>query len=42
MRLQVGDVAPNVLLVNMNDASVRLADIWQSHVVIVSFLRHFG
>jgi peroxiredoxin len=42
MRLHVGDVAPNVLLVNMDDAPVHLADMWQSHVVIVSFLRHFG
>jgi peroxiredoxin len=42
MRLQIGDNAPNMSLLNMQDTTVLLADVWQPHGLIISFLRHFG
>ena len=42
MRLHVGDVAPNVQLTTMSDTSVHITELWQSHGLIISFLRHFG
>jgi len=42
MRVSIGDNAPNVQLTTMHDASVQLAELWQPHGVILSFLRHFG
>ncbi|MFZ9856897.1 MAG: hypothetical protein ACO3F2_01010 [Roseiflexaceae bacterium] len=42
MQIQVGDSAPNVQLIDMHGTSVQLADLWQPHGLIISFLRHFG
>ncbi|MFN5059053.1 MAG: hypothetical protein ACK5GU_03960 [Chloroflexota bacterium] len=42
MRLQVGDVAPNIQLTDMHETPVQLAEMWQPRGLIISFLRHFG
>lgn len=42
MRLHIGDAAPNVPLITMDDATVHLAELWQPGGLIISFLRHFG
>jgi peroxiredoxin len=41
-RLQVGDRAIDAELPDLQGTPVTLSSLWQSHGVILSFLRHFG
>lgn len=41
-RLQPGDKAPNVPVLNADGQTVNLADTWQEGPVLLTFLRHFG
>ncbi len=42
MRIRVGDLAPQVHLLDMHDVQVSLAELYQPHGLVISFLRHFG
>jgi peroxiredoxin len=41
-RLQVGDAAPNIALVDVQGETVNLSTKYQGKLTLVSFLRHFG
>jgi peroxiredoxin len=41
-RLQVGDAAPDIALVDVQGESVNLSTKYQGKLTLVSFLRHFG
>jgi peroxiredoxin len=41
-RLQVGDLAPDITLVDGKGQEVSLASHWKRSAVLLVFLRHFG
>jgi peroxiredoxin len=41
-RLQVGDAAPDIGLLDVNGSSVNLGSKYTGKLTLVSFLRHFG
>jgi peroxiredoxin len=41
-RLQVGDAAPDIALVDVRGESVSLSTKYPGKLTLVSFLRHFG
>ena len=41
-RLNVGDPAPEVRLLDTDGQVVRLADYWKNGPTLLNFLRHFG
>ena len=41
-RLQSGDFAPNVQVVNADGETIELSSLWSDKPVVLSFLRHFG
>jgi len=41
-RLDVGDLAPDVIIQTTSGASVNLSTLWQEGPVVFAFLRHFG
>jgi hypothetical protein len=42
VRLKVGDPAPEITVLDINNQPVKLADYWASGPTLLSFLRHFG
>jgi len=40
--VDVGDLAPNVALLNRNGRKVSLAARWRRRPLVAVFLRHFG
>ncbi len=40
--LQVGDLAPDITLLNGRGQTVSLASYWKQGTVLLVFLRHFG
>jgi hypothetical protein len=41
-KLQVGQVAPNATVINVDEESVALASLWATGPTFLTFLRHFG
>ena len=41
-RLQPGDQAPDVRVLDAQGQPYQLSQVWQSGPVLLSFLRHFG
>lgn len=41
-RLQVGDLAPDMTLVDSQGQEVTLSSHWKQGAVLLVFLRHFG
>jgi peroxiredoxin len=41
-KLKVGDVAPNLNVVNADGETITLSSLWSDKPVVLSFLRHFG
>lgn len=41
-RLQVGDLAPNIMLTKTTGECVTLADLLRQGRILLVFLRHFG
>jgi peroxiredoxin len=41
-RLQSGDFAPNLQVVNADGATIEMSSLWTDKPVVLSFLRHFG
>ena len=41
-RLQSGDFAPNIPVVNADGATIELSALWEDKPVVLAFLRHFG
>ena len=41
-RLKVGDVAPNLNVVNADGETIELSSLWADKPVVLAFLRHFG
>ncbi len=41
-KLQSGDVAPNLKVVNADSETIELSAVWADKPVVLSFLRHFG
>jgi peroxiredoxin len=42
MTLQVGDIAPDVVVYDTDGSAVRTSELWRDAPVVVAFLRHFG
>jgi peroxiredoxin len=40
--LKFNDPAPDLELANMNGGMTRLSSLWQGHVLLLAFTRHFG
>lgn len=41
-KLKVGDVAPNLNVVNADGETIDLSSLWADKPVVLAFLRHFG
>ena len=41
-KLNVGDMAPAAMVINVNDEAVDLASFWADGPTFLTFLRHFG
>ena len=41
-RLETGDVAPNLNVVNADGETIELSSLWADKPVVLAFLRHFG
>jgi peroxiredoxin len=41
-RLKIGDVAPNLNVVNADGETIELSSLWADKPVVLAFLRHFG
>ncbi len=41
-RLNPGDLAPDVSVIDMDGRSVQLSEAWRDGPVLLTFLRHFG
>lgn len=41
-KLQVGDRAPDGLVIAIDDAEQPLAELWADGPILLTFLRHFG
>lgn len=41
-QLQTGSSAPDFTLLNADDQTVTLSQLWQEQPVLLTFLRHFG
>ncbi len=41
-KLQSGDVAPNLNVVNADGETIELSSLWTDKPVVLAFLRHFG
>ena len=41
-RLKIGDVAPNLDVVNADGETIELSSLWADKPVVLAFLRHFG
>jgi peroxiredoxin len=41
-RLGVGDVAPDITVLDASGQSVSLAEVWRRGPLVLTFLRHFG
>jgi len=41
-KLKVGDVAPNLKVVNAEGVAIELSALWADKPVVLAFLRHFG
>jgi hypothetical protein len=42
MRLHVGDMVPDAQFLDAQGVHVSMAELYQSHGLVISFLRHFG
>ena len=40
--LQVGDAAPDIVLMDMSGAKLHLSSFWRNRPAVIIFLRHFG
>lgn len=41
-RLQIGMSAPDLMLLNVQNQPINLADLWPTGPTLLTFLRHFG
>jgi hypothetical protein len=41
-RLHIGMPAPSLVLANVHDQPINLADLWPTGPTLLTFLRHFG
>lgn len=41
-KLKIGQVAPNIQVVNAEGETIGLSSIWAQKPVVLTFLRHFG
>lgn len=41
-KLQSGNTAPNIQVLNADGNTLELAALWQDKPVVLTFLRHFG
>jgi peroxiredoxin len=41
-RLQVGQPAPDIALMNEQGETISLKSLWEKQPVVLDFLRHFG
>jgi hypothetical protein len=42
MHVQVGDQAPDSVVLDAKGQEVRFSQFWQESPILLSFLRHFG
>jgi peroxiredoxin len=41
-KLKIGDMAPDIQVVNADGETIDLSSIWADKPVVLTFLRHFG
>ena len=41
-RVKMGDIAPNIQVVNADGETIELSSLWSDKPVVLAFLRHFG